>query len=246
MKKVDSEIISDVNSLLEILISGKRDFNKILIQKGKRGEKLNKIIKEARNRRIPFQFVDRYILNKIVKENKGVAAFVSPVKYSDFMEVLESSTNPLFVILNGIEDPRNFGAIIRTSEACGVEGIIVRERRSSGITPSVYASSSGAVEFVKIIRVNNIGRAIEELKFRRIKVVGADKEGEDYWFKFDYTNPVAIVFGSEGKGITRIVKEKCDKILSIPMAGRVNSLNVSVAAGIFLYEIFRQRKLKKS
>lgn len=244
MKNSDLEIVSDINSLLEILTSGKRDFNKILIQKGKGGEKLNRIISEARNRGIPFHFVDRYILNKIVKDNKGVVAFVSPVKYSNFIEVLESSRNPLFVILDGIEDPRNFGAIIRTSEACGVDGIVIRERRSTGITPSVYASSSGAVEFVKIIRVNNIGRAVEDLKHRGIKVVGADKDGEDFWFKFDYTNPVAIVFGSEGKGITRTVKEKSDKILAIPMTGKVNSLNVSVAAGIFLYEIFRQRKLK--
>jgi 23S rRNA (guanosine2251-2'-O)-methyltransferase len=237
--------LDNLNSILEILKSERSVLEKIYLEKGKKGGRIEEIISLSRSKGIPITWVEREILEKIYPKSRGIVAKVSPVSYSNPEDIISSSKNPFIVVLDGIEDPRNFGAIIRTCVSTGVDGIIIRKVRSVGITPAVYSSSAGMVEHIKIGRVTNISRFLEEIKEKGIKVVGAEKDGKQPYFSFDYNQPIAIVFGSEGKGISRLVKEKCDVILSIPMKPLAQSLNISVAVGVFLFEVLRQREFKK-
>ncbi len=236
--------IDNINSIIEIFKSKRRVIEKIYIDKEKRGEKIGEIIAKAKEFGVPLHWVESSILKRICHKNKGVVAKIIPVEFYDPFEIMSSSRNPFLVILDSIEDPRNFGAIIRTCVSAGVDGIVIRKVRTVGITPSVYSSSAGMVEHIKIGRVPNIPRFLNDLKEREIWIVGAEKDGIDPWFSFDFKKPVAIVFGSEGKGISRLVREKCDVILSIPMKPQAHSLNISVAVGIFLFEVLRQREFK--
>jgi len=170
---------------------------------------------------------------------------VSPKGFSSVEEILSSATVPLVVLLDGIEDPQNLGAIIRTAEGAGVDGIILPERRSAGITEAVASVSAGALEYLKVARVKNLARTMEDLKRRGIWLVGAEGGQDEYWYEFDYCVPLGLVLGSEGKGLRPLIRKSCDKILSIPLPGKMSSLNVSAAAAIFLFEVIRQRKLKK-
>ncbi|MFQ6109511.1 MAG: 23S rRNA (guanosine(2251)-2'-O)-methyltransferase RlmB, partial [Candidatus Aminicenantales bacterium] len=158
--------------------------------------------------------------------------------------ILSSSPVPFLVLLDGVEDPQNLGAIIRAAEGAGVDGIIIPERRAVGLTEVVSSVSAGALEHVRIARVKNLARTMEELKTREIWIVGAEGGAQEPWYEFDYTHPVALVFGSEGRGLRPLVKKKCDRILSIPLLGRITSLNVASAASIFLFEVVRQRMRK--
>lgn len=237
--------LDNFNSILEILRAGQSVIEKIYIEKGKKGGKIEEIVYLARARGVPISWVERNVLEKIYSTNRGIVAKVSPVPFYEPEDIISSSNNPLLIVLDGIEDPRNFGAIIRTCVSAGVDGIIIRKVRSVGITPAVYSSSAGMVEHIKIGRVTNIPKFLEEIKEKGIRIVGAEKDAVNFYFSYDFTKPVAIVFGSEGKGISRLVKEKCDTILSIPMKPVAQSLNISVAVGIFLSEVFRQREFKK-
>ncbi len=238
-------LLDNINSILEVLTSGRSVLERIYIARGKRGEKIEKIISLARAKGIPISWMEEKILEGIYPKNRGVVAKISPISFCEPEEIFSSSRNPFIVVLDGIEDPRNFGAIIRTSASAGVDGIIIRKVRSVGITPAVYSSSAGMLEHVKISRVTNIPRFLEEIKEKGIQVVGAEKDGNDFYFSYDFTKPIAIVFGSEGKGLSRLVREKCDTILSIPMKPQAQSLNISVAVGVFLFEVLRQREFKK-
>lgn len=220
--------------------------NKIFIQKDSKKKKILEIIQSAKVRHIPFQFVPRERLDKIDHSHQGAVAFVSPKGFSSIEEILSSAKVPLVVLLDGIEDPQNLGAIVRTAEGAGVDGLILPERRSAGITEVVASVSAGALEHLKVARVKNLARAMEDLKRRGLWLVGAEGGQDEYWYEFDFCVPVGLVLGSEGKGLRPLIRKKCDKILSIPLPGKITSLNVSAAAAIFLFEVIRQRKLKKN
>jgi len=233
-----------LNSVLEVLKSSPLTINKIFIQKDKSHKKIKEIINYAKIYNIPVVPVPKKRLDRETTGHQGIIALLSPKEFSSLEEILRKAPCPFLLILDGIEDPRNLGAIIRTAEGAGADGIIIPERRSVGLTETVFHTSVGALAHVNIVRVKNIARLIDELKEKGLWIIGAEAGSIEYWYEFDYTLPVALVFGSEGKGLRHLVKEKCDKILSIPLFGKINSLNVSVAVSIFLYEVVRQRNLK--
>lgn len=239
------------NPVLEILKSGK-EIEKILVAKGELKGSINKIIGIAKDKNIIVQYVDKKKLNQISQgsSHQGVAALVTEYVYYSVDDILEKAKKlgekPFLLILDGIEDPHNLGSIIRTAECSGVHGIIIPKRRSAQVTETVYKSSAGAVEHMLIARVNNISVTIDKLKDKGLWIYGTDISAKDYYFNTDLTGAVAIVIGNEGKGISRLVKEKCDFLLKIPMAGKVSSLNASNAASILMYEVVRQKYEKKS
>jgi 23S rRNA (guanosine2251-2'-O)-methyltransferase len=180
--------------------------------------------------------------------HQGVIAFVAAANYTDADKLLEeisakikAGEKPLLVILDGVEDPRNLGAILRTCECAGVEGVFIPERRAVGLNETVAKSSAGATEYVKVAKVTNLNRLIEDLKERNVWVVGTSLETEKSYSSWDWTQPTALVMGSEGKGLHRLVAENCDILFKIPMRGKIESLNVSVATGVILFEALRQR-----
>jgi 23S rRNA (guanosine2251-2'-O)-methyltransferase len=240
------EKISRLNSLIEALRSSRLRVSKVFIQKGTKNIKVTEVINLASVRRIPYLFVPKERLDRLARDHQGAVAFVSAKEFSSLEDVLTAAGVPLLVLLDGIEDPQNLGAIIRTAEGAGVDGVIMPERRSAGITETVSSVSAGALEHVKVSRVKNLARTMDDLKERGVWLVGAEGGQKEYWYEFDYTQSVGLVLGSEGKGMRPLVRKKCDKILSIPLFGRITSLNVAAAAAIFLYEIVRQRKLKKN
>lgn len=239
------EKISRLNPLLEAVKSSPSRVNKILIQQEKCPNKISELIQMARANHIPFFFVPKKRLDKIDHNHQGAIAFVSAKEYAPLSSLLSASTNPFLVLLDGIEDPQNLGAIIRSAEGARVDGIILPERRSVGLTEAVASVSAGAVEYVKITRVKNLARTMDSLKKQGLWLVGAEGGGEEYWYEFDYNLPLGLVLGSEGKGLRLLIRKKCDKILSIPLLGQVNSLNVASAASVFFYEVVRQRMRSK-
>ncbi|HSH36409.1 23S rRNA (guanosine(2251)-2'-O)-methyltransferase RlmB [Schnuerera sp.] len=247
---MDEQYIFGRNPVLEILKSGK-EIEKIFIIKGELKGSINKIIGIAKNRNIIIQQVEKQKLDQIAKgsSHQGVVALVTPYVYfsiDDILKKAESLEEPPFVIiLDEIKDPHNLGSIIRTAECGGAHGIIIPKRRAAHVTSTVYKSSAGAVEHMMIAKVNNISDTIEELKDKGFWIYGADIESEEYYFNTDLGGPVALVIGSEGKGISRLVKEKCDFLLKIPMLGKVSSLNASNAASILIYEVVKQSYEKK-
>jgi 23S rRNA (guanosine2251-2'-O)-methyltransferase len=205
------------------------------------------IIKLARQQGIVVDRAPRRVLDNLVDEeanHQGVVAVVAAGTYVDSDEVLDkAAVDGLLLVLDGIEDPRNLGAIIRTAECAGVAGILVPERRAVGLTEIVAKASAGAIAHINVARVPNINRSIEELKRRNIWVVGTDGNAEMYYTDWDWTRPTALVLGNEGSGLHRLVAENCDVLVKIPMYGRIQSLNVSVAAGVILFEARRQRTM---
>ncbi len=240
------EKISRLNPLLEVVKSSPNRVNKIFIQRDKRQKRIAEIIHLARAGRIPVLFVPRQKLDRLERNHQGAVALVSPKEFCSLEIILSSAKIPFLVLLDGVEDPQNLGAIVRSAEGAGADGIILGERRSVGLSETVSSVSAGALEHVRVARVKNLARTMDELKDRGLWLVGAEGGGKECWFEFDYKLPVGIVFGSEGKGLRPLIKKKCDKILAIPLLGKITSLNVSAAAAIFLYEVVRQRKnLKK-
>jgi 23S rRNA (guanosine2251-2'-O)-methyltransferase len=216
--------------------------NKIFIQEGANKAKIVEIIGWARKHRIPFFYLPQKKLNSIDPHHQGAIALLAAKDYTTLDSILASSDIPFLVLLDGIEDPQNLGAIIRTAEGAGVDGLVIPERRSVLLTEAVASVSSGALEHVNVARVKNIARTMEELRKNGVWLIGAEGGEKSLWHDFDYTLPVALVFGSEGKGLRHLVKRKCDKVLSIPLLGEITSLNVSAAAAVFMYEVVRQRK----
>jgi len=173
---------------------------------------------------------------------QGVIAFTASADYVDVDTILDTAAHPaLIVVLDGVEDPRNFGAILRSAECAGVDGVIIPERRSVGLNDTVAKSSAGAIEYVRVAKVGNLNRLIEDLKQRNIWVVGTSVETDTSYTEWDWTRPTALILGGEGSGLHRLVAENCDMLVRIPMYGKINSLNVSVAAGVLLFEARRQR-----
>ena len=240
---MEEQYIVGRNPVMEALKSG-RKIEKLYIQKGELKGSINKIIPMAKEKNIIIQTVDKNKLDEISKGNhQGVAALVGTFNYSTIEDILKlaekAKENPFIIILDGIEDPHNLGAIIRTGECAGAHGIIIPKRRAASVNQTVYKSSAGAVEHISIAKVNNISNTIEFLKDKGLWVYGADLQGEDY-YNVDLKGPVALVIGSEGQGLSRIVREKCDFLLKIPMLGNISSLNASNAASILIYEKIRQ------
>ena len=234
------------NSVLELLESGK-DINKIYIAKGEKHGSINKIIAKAKENKVVIVEIEKEKLNKMAQTNnpQGVIAIVPPFDYASVDDILneaKSKNEKAFIlILDGIEDPHNLGSIIRTAETAGVHGIIIPKRRSAQVNSTVNKTSAGATNFMKIARVNNINETIEYLKNNDIWIYGTDGEAKEMYYDEDMTGNVAIVIGSEGFGMSRLVKENCDFLLKIPMKGKITSLNASVSAGIIMYEVVKQR-----
>lgn len=238
--KEQNNIVAGRNSVYEAMKSG-RDTDRLIIQKNS-GRTLKDLLKLARENRIPIRYESKESLDRLYPgQHQGVVAYVAAYKYSDFEELFQEEELPFIVVLDNIEDPHNLGAILRSCDGAGATGVIISKDRAVGLTSTVAKVSAGAIEHVKVARVTNISRAIEDLKKRGIWVAACDMDGELYTEK-DLTGPIAIVIGNEGKGISRLVKEKCDFSISIPMMGKINSLNASNAAAVLMYEIRRQRR----
>ncbi len=241
----DSNVISGRNPVSEAIRSG-RPIDKILIARGEKSGAVVGILAKARDKQIPVKEVDRIKLDYISggSTHQGIVAFAAVKAYSTVEEIFEYAESlnepPFIMVLDEVEDPHNLGAIIRTAECAGVHGVIVPKRRSAGLSYTVGKASAGAVEYMRVARVTNIASLLEELKERGVWVYGADMNGTSYT-ACNFSGACAIVIGNEGKGISRLVREKCDVIVSLPMKGKINSLNASVAAGILMYSAMKDR-----
>jgi len=241
-----SDQIEGRNSVIELLESD-RDINKIFIQKGEKHGSINKIIALAKEKRVITVEVEKAKLNQMAQSenHQGVIAIVPPFDYCAVEDILDLAKNkneePFILILDGIEDPHNLGSIIRTAETAGVHGIIIPKRRACGVNSTVYKVSAGAVEHMKIARVNNINETIKMLKENDVWICGTDMDTNKYYYNQNLKGSIAIVIGSEGFGMSRLVKENCDFLVKIPMKGKITSLNASVSAGIVMYEAVKQR-----
>ncbi len=237
--------------MLEALRARQRQIQKILIAASAHPARVAELSEAARQAGIPIERPDRRALDELTRyaNHQGVVALLAVPPHALYIdaEVILSTLGalPLVVLLDNIEDPHNLGAILRTCEGAGVDGVFIPERRAAGLNETVAKTSAGAVEHVRVARVTNLIPLIAELKERRLWVVGVEGGAETSYLDFDLSVPLALVFGSEGRGIRRLVREKCDALISIPMRGRLNSLNVSVAAGVVLFEALRQREKGK-
>ena len=227
-----------------------RDINKIFVSDGEKHGSINKIIALAKEKKIIINEVSKAKLNQMsqTENNQGVIAIVPPFNYCEIEDILDLAKKrdekPFILILDGIEDPHNLGSIIRTAETAGVHGIIIPKRRAANVNSTVAKVSAGAVEYMKIARINNINDAINTLKENDVWICGTDMDTDKYYYDEDFTGGIGIVIGSEGYGMSRLVKENCDFLVKIPMKGKITSLNASVSAGIVMYEVVKQRMAK--
>ncbi|SHK42389.1 23S rRNA (guanosine(2251)-2'-O)-methyltransferase RlmB [Paramaledivibacter caminithermalis] len=246
---MDKNIIEGRNPVIEAL-KAEREIDKILVSKGNLEGSIKKITAMAKEKKIPVQYVDKNKLNQIsmLGSHQGVIAYVAAYNYYEVEDILELASNKsedlFLIILDEITDPHNLGSIIRTVNASGAHGIIIPKRRSVGLTATVAKTSAGAIEYVPVAKVTNLSRTIDYLKEKGVWVIGADMKGDKVHYDSDLTGNIALVIGSEGKGISRLVKEKCDFLVKLPMKGQVSSLNASVAASILMYEALRQRQYR--
>lgn len=245
-----SDKIEGRNPVLEAL-KAEREMDKILIAKGAEQGSVQKIIGAAKERGIPIQYVERQKLDQLSQSHshQGIIAFVAAYRYAEVEDILDKAAQkgeaPFIVILDEITDPHNLGSILRTANAAGVHGVIIPKRRAVGLTAVVAKTSAGAIEYVPVAKVSNLAQTIDTLKDKGLWVVGADMDGQNTYYEQDLTGNTALVIGSEGQGIGRLIKEKCDFIVRIPMKGQLSSLNASVAASLMMYEVMRQRDQKK-
>lgn len=239
-------VIYGINSVSEALKARGRGFEWVGVAKERNDLRLQRIIEECRRNSIAVRFLPRVELDRLASTgaHQGVVAVTSGKQYADLDDVIAAKRGAysLLVVLDGVEDPHNLGAILRTSEAAGADGVVIPERRAAGVTGTVAKASAGASAHLPIARVTNIARTLEDLKSRNIWTVGLDERGQQNYDAVDYKMDCAIVLGAEGKGLHDLVAKKCDFLVSIPMLGKVSSLNVSVAGGIVLYEVVRQRR----
>ncbi|TCK98826.1 23S rRNA (guanosine2251-2'-O)-methyltransferase [Natranaerovirga hydrolytica] len=241
-------IIEGRNAVIEALKSD-RSIDKILIQKGNQEGSINSVIKEAKKRKIVTTFVEKEKLDSVSEGTKhqGVIAYAAAYNYATIEDVLlkaqEQEEDPFIIILDSIMDPHNLGAIIRTANIAGAHGIVIPKRRAVGLTATVAKTSAGAINYTPIVKVTNLSRTIEELKEKGLWFVCGDMDG-DSMYDIDLKGAIGLVVGSEGEGVSKNVKEKCDFVASIPMSGEINSLNASVATGVLAFEVVRQRLRK--
>ena len=239
--------IIGINPVLEALKAG-RPVQRLLVSDHRKQDRdVQEILRRAREYGAEVRFVNREALNREAPgaNHQGVIAIAAAKQYATLDEILavpaQQGTAPLFLVLDGIEDPRNLGAILRTADAAGVHGVIIPERRATGLTETVAKAAAGAVEHVPVVKVVNIVNALEELKKAGVWIAGAEAGGRTVYWDADFIRPTALVLGGEDRGVRRLVRERCDYLVSLPLLGRISSLNVSVAAGILLYEALRQR-----
>ena len=245
-----TNLIYGVNAVVEALRAGTRQIEAITILESARPDRLKSLIELARQKGVPVHRAPRLDLDRTLGDvrHQGVVARIAAARYADAEELLDkleakigTSDPPLALGLDAIEDPRNMGSILRTAECAGVHGVFIAERRAVGLTGAVAKVAAGALEYVPVARVTNLVRLIEQLKARNIWVVGAAAEAKQSYTEWDWTLPAAIFVGSEGHGLHRLVREHCDTLVRIPVCGKLDSLNVSVAAGVLVYEARRQR-----
>ena len=249
--EIPQNIIFGVLPVLEALRAENRKIDKIIIADGGHEKRLSDILTLARNSGIPFQKVPRENLSRLVESganHQGIVALTAAADYypaekllDEIYRKVEIGEKPLIVILDGVEDPRNFGAILRTIECAGADGVFIPERRAVGLTETVAKSSAGASEYVKTAKVTNVNRLIDELKTHNIWVIGTSGNAPMSYTDWDFNQPCALILGGEGKGLHRLTAEKCDALVKIPMRGKIESLNVSVACGVILFEAERQK-----
>lgn len=224
-------------NVVELRLKNNNNIERLYVEKGKHLSLVNL----AKSKKIAVEYVSKAKLDSLAKGNhQGLVAKVWAYHFYQLQDIIVEKDYPLIVLLDGIEDPHNFGAIIRTCEAVGVDGIVILKRRAVSVTPTVIKTSVGAIDNVKIVEVNNLSQTIQKLKDQGYWIVGTDLKNSQDYRSIDYKMATVLVVGSEGRGISRLVKESCDFIATIPMVGKVNSLNVSVATAVILYEIFDQ------
>ncbi len=240
----NENLLAGRNPIREALRAG-RDIEKLLVLKGELSGSAREIVQMARDAHIVVQEVEKVRLDELAHNHQGLIAFASAYQYSTVEAMLEEAEakneDPFLILLDGVTDPHNLGAIIRSAECVGAHGVIVPERRSVGLTPAAVKASAGAIEHMKVARVTNLSRLIDDLKARNVWTYALDMDGVDYE-KVNFKGGVALVVGSEGEGVSRLVVEHCDQKVSLPMAGHIDSLNASVAAGIMMYRVLSSRK----
>lgn len=243
------DFIYGLHAVGEALRSRAKSISHVTVARERSDLKLQRIIDQCRATGIPIRFEPRHHLDRMAHTagHQGVVASITAKAYSDLEDVLDNKRGKyaFVIVLDGVEDPHNLGAILRTADAAGVDGVVIPERRAAGVTGTVAKVSAGASEHITVARVTNIARSVEELKARNVWTVGLDERGEQSYDEVDYNMDCALVLGAEGKGLHDLVRRRCDFLVSIPMLGSVPSLNVSVAAGIVMYEIVRQRRAKQ-
>ncbi len=236
------EHICGVHAVYEALTAERQPIERIHIAREAQSGKIKEILELARERGVPIRKEERVVLDRLARGevHQGIIAISGEIPYADF-DVLFRSEKPLIVVLDGVEDPHNLGAVVRTAEACGVSGVVVPERHSAPMSATVIKASAGAAAHIPVVRVKNVVNAIDEMKERGLWVVGVDTAGTQEWTGFDYRGSIALVLGGEHRGLRRLVREHCDALVRLPMRGKIASLNISVAAGVVLYEVVRQR-----
>lgn len=245
-KELNENIIEGRNPVIEAFET-KLTIEKLLVVKGEVQGSITKILAMAKERNIPVIEADRRRLDAVANtpNHQGVIAYVTPYVYrsvEDLLEIAkERNEDPFIILLDEIEDPHNLGSIIRTAELTGAHGVVIPKRRSVGVNSTVFKTSAGAANYVAVAKVTNLARTIDELKEKGLFIYGADMDSKSKSYNTNFSGGVALVIGNEGKGISRLVKEKCDDVVSIPMVGKINSLNASVAAGILMYEVMIDR-----
>jgi 23S rRNA (guanosine2251-2'-O)-methyltransferase len=242
------ERLHGIHAVAEALAVG-RTLERILIARGRHGERIEEIVRQARARGVPVRFEDRVQLDRLAatREHQGIVALAAAKRALALEDLLATnSRRGLLVLLDGVEDPHNLGAIVRTALAAGAEGVVIPERRAAGLTEAVSRASAGALEHLSVARVKNLPRAMEQLKEAGYWLIGLDERAPKSYTEADFKGPVGIALGSEGEGLHELTRKRCDFLVSIPTAGPVRSLNVSVAAGVVLFEAVRQRQKQKS
>ncbi len=245
-KELSEDVLIGRNAVQEALKSG-RGINKILAASGDKEGSMGAILALARERGIPVQRVERSKLDSMTGglRHQSVLAYVAPVPYAEVDDILqlaeEKGEAPFLLLLDELEDPHNLGALLRTADAAGVHGVLIPKRHSVPLTATVAKTSAGAVEYVPVARIGNVVQELKKLKEKGLWVAAADMDGTQAYYEADLTGPLVLVLGSEGKGIGRLVKENCDFVVHLPMLGKINSLNASVAGSILMYESMRQR-----
>ena len=235
--------ICGIHAVFEAMASRRVAIERIHIAREAHSGKLKEILQLARERDIPIRKEERSVLDRLANGtvHQGIIAITAALSYADF-DSLFKGDKPLVVVLDGVEDPHNLGAVIRTADACNASGVLVPDRHSAPLSTTVVKASAGASVYVPVVRAKNLVTAIDELKDRGLWIVGVDAAGTQDWTEFDYTGPTALVLGGEHRGLRRLVREHCDVLVRLPMLGNIASLNISVAAAVVLYEVVRQRR----